>query len=75
MTRPGANGWSSPQIIVAILSLLMAAGGSYLALQRDDSREVAREMNDHARRLAILETKQDILWRERERHERDRGGE
>lgn len=74
MTPRGGNGWSSPQIIVAIISLLMAAGGSYLALQRDDSERVAKQIetmqvivNEHTRDLAINRTRIEYLERERER--------
>lgn len=75
MNRTAASsGWSSPQIIIAVISLFMATGGSYLALQRNDTAQVRAELNVHARQLAIIETKLDMLLSERaeERRRHDR---
>lgn len=78
MTRAGsgASGWNSPQIIVnvtiAFIGIAATTVGSYLALERNDSKEVRLELNDHARRLAISETRIDFLLREREEERRER---
>lgn len=74
MANGNGSGWSSPTVALTIISLLMAAVGSYLAIQRDDSRETRRqfelvrgELNDHNRRMTVLETKQGIMWERQER--------
>jgi hypothetical protein len=70
----GENGWSRPQIIIAIISLFMAAGGSYLAIERDDSREVQKQLNESARDMALLAYRVGALeQRERDRLEDRRG--
>lgn len=80
MTRTGGGGWSKPEIVLTIASLLMAAGGSYLALQRDDSKEVAKHferiedrLNEYGAAIAVNRARIDDL-RDRER-ERERRGE
>lgn len=73
MTRTGgSSAWTSPQIIIAGLSLLMAAGGSFLALQRDDSDKIARRieriedrLNDHTSAIAVNRARLEYLERDR----------
>jgi hypothetical protein len=55
------GGWTSPQVIMAALGMLSMTIGSYLAIQRDDSEQVRAVLNDHARRLAILETRLEYM--------------
>jgi hypothetical protein len=63
-----SGGWTSPQVIMAALGMLSMTIGSYLAIQRDDSEQVRAVLNDHARRLAILETRLEYMkGRENER--------
>jgi hypothetical protein len=79
MTRAGGSAvWTSPQIVIATLSLLMAAGGSYLAIQRDDGKEMRaqidanrREISTNGRDIAVLESRVTAIERDTER-ERDR---
>lgn len=65
MVKPENGGWTSPQVIMAALGMLSMTIGSYLAIQRDDSKEVQADLKDHSRRLTVLETKQNIMWDER----------
>lgn len=39
MVKGGASSWGAPNILIAILSLIMAGLGSYLAIQRDNGAE------------------------------------
>lgn len=50
--REVGNGWTSPSIILTILSFIMAAAGSYMALQRSD----AAVMLELDRRVTRIET-------------------
>lgn len=69
----GGSAWTSPNIIMAAISMAVMVAGSYLALQRDDTQQVRAELNAHARQIAIMETNIGFLLREREeRRERDR---
>ena len=65
------SGWSSPQIIIATLTLFAAIGTSYLRLQSDNSAQLqnqiseqSRQINEQSRRLAIIETRLEYLSRE-----------
>ena len=72
--KEGAGGWTSPQVIVAAIGVLSVTAGSYLAIGRDDSKLVQAQINDHARRIAVLETRLDDLREEaRERRRRPDG--
>lgn len=70
MTAPRDAGWNSPGVFLQIAGWVASAAmlviGSYLATQRDDTEIVREELKDHARRVTVLETKQDIMWRERD---------
>ena len=59
--KEGAGGWTSPQVIVAAIGILSVTAGSYLAMQRDDSEKVQIQLNDHARRIAVLETRLEYI--------------
>lgn len=61
MSEPSGAGWTSPQVITTGIGILAVALGSWLGMQRDDSKEVQAQLNDHARRIAILETRQEYL--------------
>lgn len=52
MTKNEGGGWNSPSVILTIISLFMAALGSYLAIQRGNDDEM-RQMD---RRLTRVET-------------------
>jgi hypothetical protein len=41
MVSRGASSWTAPNILIAILSLVMAALGSYLAIQRNNDEAVS----------------------------------
>ncbi len=58
------NGWNSPQIIIAIISLLMASGGSYLALGRDRTEALQSRISAVERDIAGLA--RDIEWLKRQ---------
>jgi hypothetical protein len=50
------NGWSSPQIIIAILSLLASAGWAWVGLSREDSSRIddrLRAVELRAERLSV----------------------
>jgi hypothetical protein len=64
----GERGWTNPQIIIAIISLFMAAGGSYLAIERDDTKEMQKQLNESARDIALLSYRVGAL----EQREHDR---
>lgn len=63
-------GWTiNPTYVTWFISLLMATGGSYLAMQRDDGKEVRAQLMDHAHRLAVTETEVRYLKRAEERRQ------
>lgn len=68
MTRNEGGGWNSPSVILTIISLCMAALGSYLAIQRgsdDDLRQMDRRLT---RVETIVESNNRRLDREEQRH-------
>ena len=68
--KEGAGGWTSPQVIVAAIGIVSMTGASYIATQADDSEKVQLQLNDHARRIAVLETRLEYIAAEAERERR-----
>ncbi len=64
-TRQSA--WTSPSIFLIALGLGLNVLGAYLTTQRDDSKEVARDLKDHSTRIAILEAQVQWMRREQDR--------
>ena len=73
--------WTKPPVLLNIVSIILLVIGGYLATQRDDGAKterrfdaVAEVIGAHNSRMVILETKQEILWRERDDHELEQRG-
>lgn len=73
---PGSPaGWTSPQVIMALLSVVGMFAAAMLAFQRDDSAEVREALRDtrvilqnHEGRVSRVEARlEDMVHRERER--------
>ncbi len=57
--RSGGNGWNSPSVILAIISLIMTVIAGYIALKRDDT-EALTQIRE---RLRAMEVRVELLER------------
>lgn len=73
MTRP-AGGWSSPSVIVQIVSQFVAfammVAGAWMMTQKDDSRQLNDRLDNHAEAIARLQVQIEFM---RERGRQDGG--
>jgi len=62
--RGEPSGWGTPQITIAIISLLMAAGGSYVGFRQRNGDEL-RALDS---RITAIKTEADIrsAWRDQQ---------
>lgn len=63
--RESPSGWSTPMIIVAILSVVASSVGTWVGISRDDSNALQGRINAVEREISEL--KRDVLWLRRER--------
>jgi len=57
------SGWTSPTAILATLALISSAGWAYVGMTRDDSKELQRQVNEHTRDIAVLQSQMRRLER------------
>lgn len=70
------NGASSPDKLMVLIGMVSMAFGSYLTLQKDDTKELRQAVGVQARQIAVLEYQVAAMLQERrERRQADRGGE
>lgn len=53
--RNGGSGWTSPQILLTILGMIMMTIGGYLAIARDDTREIRDKVERLTAKVAHIE--------------------
>lgn len=71
MSQDGAAG-SGPDKLMVLIGLASMAFGSYLTLQRDDSKELRVLVGQNALAIARLESRVAYLERDQEREWEDR---
>lgn len=57
--------WTSPHVLTWFASAVMAAGGSYLALQNNSTHEMQAAINHNTIEIAVLKARVDLLFERR----------
>ncbi len=72
MTRQGGeSGWTKPAIIVVIIGFVGNLGWAWVGIQRDDSKEVMRLLNEDRLAIAVLTSRVSALETERDQRAQD----